>query len=153
MTLPLRQLSIFRRTIYLGHLWPAPRLSSPPSALHDSAAAAAANQAFTQVLAQVLKGQLTEAPAANKTKPQDAAAAGANELSIKICSMGGSSLNAAAAQDAGIGGVKMSIANITNPALDNAIRLHTEGVEEPLADTRHQARIDRTRSPCCSCSV
>ena len=37
-------------------------LATAFDALHDSAAAAAVNQAFTQVLAQVLQDQLTETP-------------------------------------------------------------------------------------------
>ena len=88
-------------------------------------------------------------PAAKKIKPQDAAAAGANELSIKICSMDGSSLNVGVALDADIGDVKMSIANITNPAPGTAIRLHTEGVEESLADTKQVSAVfaDDSKEP------
>ena len=83
--------------------------------------------------------QAAEQPAAKKPKTQQAACL--TELSIKVCSMDGSSLTVDVARDADIGDTKTAI-KTANPALSGTIiRLHAVGVEDPLTDAERVSSV------------
>ena len=83
--------------------------------------------------------QASNAQPAMKTAKQQAPDAGTAEvtdLSIKVCSMDGSSVHVEVARDATISDVKVCIVKISKPPPGTVTRLHAAGIEEPLTNAK-----------------